>query len=413
MDPAQIYRQHPLRNPPPPTAPPEMPPFLERPQQGRSDGRSPPHVDSWRPPQHDFTFRNNPSAPQFPRETDRYGPASDPRRRNNNRRGYAQNNRGRAFRRPTAERPLLSSKRGLSPEDVLGQTDAQNAAHRFLPADDVSDSEEEEMEESDDEQQPTTYGHQGVAPSASTDGVVKTSDLHGASEASGPPTKRRATAVKDTEEAASVPKWSNPDPYTVLPPVDETQRKRKDVVKIIRKARITAEKELASENQVAANDDFISFGLEVENDSDEESPPTTPEPGIPGAPTGPRAFSHLDNLRGAAPDRAPGASTQRPSANELGPPPDLRDTYPMRSGRQVSRVDLYPEQAEALGNRKRTFEDDIKGDVVPGAKKRKKIPASTGSVLPQWMTREDTDSTPWLAGDHRSTESLGFRYVEC
>lgn len=415
--------ENPIHNLPPPAPPPEMPPFQPRPQQ-RSENRPPSGRDSWRPsvPSSDFTYRNNASASQYPRESDRYQPSSGPSRRNNyNRRGNAPNNRGWGHRRPTAERPLLSSNRGHSPDDVLGQADAQNKIHRFLPADDVSDSDEEDMDESDAEQQEILDENPSGPDNVLAPRVVNELDTHAPSDALEPPKKRRATAVnaKDAKEAATVPKWSNPDPYTVLPPVDENQRKRKDVVKIIRKARIAADKASETENQVAANDDFISFGMGADSDpdSDRRSPSLEPrlkeERRVPGAPTGPREFSHLNNLHASATDRAPGTSDQRPSANDLGPPPRLRDQYRLRSGRNVSKPDsqreLYPEQTEALGNRKRTLEDDIKGDAIQVPRNKK--PASNGLVLQQWIPRGDADPTPWLVADHRSTENPGFRYV--
>lgn len=418
------YFENAIRNLPPPPGPSEMPPFQQRPLQ-RPEHRPPTGRDSWKPPvpQSDFTFRNNAPAPQFPREFDRYQPSSDPQRRNNyKRRGNAPNHRGRAHRRPTAERPLLSSNRGHSPEDVLGQADAQNKIHRFLPADDLSDSDEEAMDESDAEQQVALDEDQNEAPNILAERAVNVLDPHTASDSLEPPKKRRVTAVNatDAKEAASVPKWSNPDPYTVLPPVDENARKRKDVVKIIRKARIAAEKELENENQVAANDDFISFGTEAGNEPgrDSRSPSLGPqdrdERRVPGVPTGQREFSHLNNLHASATDRAPGTSDQRPSANDLGPPPTLKDRYPLRSGRNVSKPEsrhgFYPEQTEALGNRKRTLDDDIKGDAIQTTRCKK--PASNGSVLKQWIPRGDADPTPWLVADHRSTENPGFRYVQ-
>lgn len=401
----------------------DFPPPPQRPQQG-PPARSYRGGDSYRPqpPQSDFNFRNDASAPQYPRESDRYVPTNprmhDRPHRNNNRRGNAPNNRGWGVRRPTAERPLLSSKRGHSPEDTLGQADAQNKAHRFMAADDVSDSDEEQMEESEDDQQQISDADQQAMLIATDRGELDNGELHDGPEGLEPPTKRRATAVnvKAAKEAASVPKWSNPDPYTVLPPVDETQRKRKDVVKIIRKARITAEKEAATQNQVATNDDFISFGLEADDLGEDRSGSPSPEPrsrdesGVQGAPTGPRAFSHLNNLHSSAADRAPGTSDPRPSANDLGPPPAWTNGSQLRPERVVNNVDLYPEHTEALGNRKRTVDDDLKGDSFPPTRRLRK-PVSSGFVLQQWVPRGNTDPTPWIADDHRPTENAGFRYV--
>lgn len=301
---------------------------------------------------------------------------------------------------------------------MLGQADAQYKAHRFMAAEDVSDSDEEEMDESEDDQRQSPDRDQQAMLMATANEAIDNGELPDGSEGLEPPTKRRATAVdaKAAKEAASVPKWSNPDPYTVLPPVDETQRKRKDVVKIIRKARITAEKEAATENQVVANDDFISFGLEADNIGEDRSSSPSPEPQsgdelrVPGAPTGPQAFSHLDNLHSSATDRAPGTSDSRPSANDLGPPPDGTNGSHVQPGGSVNKANLCPEQTEALGNRKRTVDDDIKGDFLPPTRRIKK-PASSGYVLRQWVPRGNTDPTPWIADDHRPTENAGFRYV--
>ncbi|KAL9003164.1 MAG: hypothetical protein Q9188_003951 [Gyalolechia gomerana] len=397
-----------------------MPPLQQRlpqrpPNQAHGGG------DSWRPsvPQNDFAFRNDPSAPRYPPEGDHYRPTNDRPYCNNNRYGYGASNRGRGPRWATAARPLLSSKRGNSPEDVLAQADAQNKAQRFLPADDVSDSDEEEMQESDlDEQKFSSGGQDMTMTSLLIDQEQANLPMStGIAENLEPPTKRRATATtfKDAKEAASVPKWSNPDPYTVLPPVDESQRKRKDVVKIIRKARIAAEKGTATANQVAANDDFISFGHEGDPDSDRRahssSPPEPParhEFGVPGAPTGPRAFSHLNNLHVAYNNNhAPGTIENRPSITDLGPPPGLTNGPQAKPDQKPVRQDFYPDQAEALGNRKRTFDDDIKRDAIPKAG-GKKAP-SNGTVLKEWIPRGNTNPTPWLADDHRSTKNPGFR----
>ncbi len=71
--------------------------------------------------------------------------------------------------------------------------------------------------------------------------------------------------------AVEKPKWSNPDPYTALPPPDETQVKRPDFVKLIRKARVsaTAAEPLIGGDAVTTNDDFISFGADDDDFEDE------------------------------------------------------------------------------------------------------------------------------------------------
>ncbi|KAL9034864.1 MAG: hypothetical protein Q9180_005173 [Flavoplaca navasiana] len=405
---------------PPPPPPPEMPPLAQR--------RPPPPRlaqsvyyggDSWRPQdstsnnfsKNDFTFRNEASAPQYPhdnnsypRSNDRIGRAYEPRPRR-----YMSNQPGRGARWATAARPLLSTKRGNSPDALLSENTAQNQVQRFLPAEDVSDSGEEALDESDSAHVLAANGELEPTFDTTVEKPAVNPELNPSDDTMEPPAKRRATeATKQSRQQPSVPKWSNPDPYTVLPPVDESQRKRKDVVKIIRKARIAAENEETTENQVAANDDFISFGFVEEKGTNEKSRSSSPsetanghQPGVSGAPDGFHSFSHLNHLHGSNSHGAPVVSDQRPSAVEMGPPPALLDG-------SVKTVELYPDQAEALGNRKRTHEDEIKGEAVKVSMKGHK-PKSSGSVLREWQCSESIDPIPWLIDNHRLTANAGFR----
>ncbi|KAL8861475.1 MAG: hypothetical protein Q9178_001999 [Gyalolechia marmorata] len=367
----------------------------------------------------DFTFRNDPSAPRYPHDSDRYprpndriGRAQKPRPH-----GRTPNYSSRGPRWATAARPLLSSRRGNSPEPLLSEAAAQNQIQRFLPAEDVSDSGEEDMDESDAEDELAADQDPPFTFDATQERPLGGLELNPSEETLEPPAKRRATdAAKEAKQEPSVPKWSNPDPYTVLPPVDESQRKRKDVVKIIRKARIAAGKEETTENQVAANDDFISFGFggdKVVTERSRSSSPSEPgnghQPRVPGAPTGPRSFSHLNHLHGPNTHGAPGTSDLGPSAIELGPPPGLTNgPQEAKPGFIVKRPDIYPDQAEALGNRKRTHEDQIKGEAIKVAVKAHKQ-ISSGSVLREWQCSGNINPTPWLVDDHRPTEMSGFR----
>jgi non-canonical poly(A) RNA polymerase PAPD5/7 len=65
-------------------------------------------------------------------------------------------------------------------------------------------------------------------------------DISG-SDGDGPSAKRARTVETKAPAADSVPKWSNPDPYTALPPPGASQSKKKDVVQLIRKSRVQAE----------------------------------------------------------------------------------------------------------------------------------------------------------------------------
>ncbi|KAE8349126.1 hypothetical protein BDV28DRAFT_160752 [Aspergillus coremiiformis] len=167
------------------------------------------------------------------------------------------------------------------------------------------------------------------------------------------PRKKR---VLESNTVASVPtpppapKWSNPDPYTVLPPPDESQSKKVDVVKLIRKARIAASAQPVKTDAVADNEDFISFGDLVDEEERNHQPPQD-------APVGPR--SHLQG----------------------------RDS--------------------AVGNRKRTHDDELKGLSKKTGKPLNKFYAD-GSIIDEWRVRPSETGTPWV--NHMpSTLHLGTR----
>ncbi|KAF2857564.1 Nucleotidyltransferase [Piedraia hortae CBS 480.64] len=70
-------------------------------------------------------------------------------------------------------------------------------------------------------------------------------------------TQKRVKMVH--ESPLSVPKWSNPDPYTVLPPPGTQTAAKKDIVQLIRKAKMEAASKEQGNNAVTTNQDFISF----------------------------------------------------------------------------------------------------------------------------------------------------------
>ena len=102
-------------------------------------------------------------------------------------------------------------------------------------------------------------------------------------------------------------KWSNPDPYTSLPPAGDVAAKRTDVVKLIRKARIDTD---ASLERIKQPDDFISFHDADDQDSDQlpavshvpfRSSFPAPAPGPPRAPA-PAPTSMVTGKRKRGPD---------------------------------------------------------------------------------------------------------------
>jgi non-canonical poly(A) RNA polymerase PAPD5/7 len=118
--------------------------------------------------------------------------------------------------------------REKTPERLAGMTDAPT---RFRDVQDMTNSDEEMADE---------------------DGV---------------PTKRRK--VDATIAVPVATKWSNPDPYTTLPPVDENRAKRTDVVQLIRKAKVGPAEAAASTNAIAENNDFVPLGFGSDGSDDD------------------------------------------------------------------------------------------------------------------------------------------------
>ena len=452
-----------LPPPPPPTDMPPLPPgppparLFGAPQAGdsyRPSGQYPHYAqqnrfngDSWRPPgatenypaRNDFSFRVNGNAPNYPDEKERDEAAAKYKARiaNNARRGERGASRGgyrqRSFahRPPTAERPLLTTDGAEESEQMLGIH--ETAAQRYLAAEDLSDS-GEDMDESNSESE-------AKDESALTKSMIPNStdaDETNLEEQPERPSKRRAlTALSD--ETSSAPKWSNPDPYTVLPPVDESQRKRKDVVKLIRKARVAAEKGDALQNEVSANNDFISFGFEDDRIGE---PDNARSPVVPGAPTGPRQQNRVGHLNYAI-KVAPGTPTTN-SIAAMGPPPGLpaKPTSGLppklgvvpREGVSPGNLELklppkpdtsipslkpstasaeHPSEAQngALGSRKRTHNDEIKAELPRPPHKKGKGEQTNGSLTDDWIPAQGKDPTPWLMRSTLKTENPGFRSV--
>lgn len=215
--------------------------------------------------QSDFTFTTAIQAPQFPPT----GPAAHergpPKRRGrggaaaqngdrdgrqymrtgpgaNGGRNPANSFRRGGFRRLAPHERALLQTRDDSIEHVLGVSIGSN---KFRNLEDLSNDEEAAMDTDTDSSDAAAGGQHNKH---------KVARMQSAARADGD----------------SVPRWSNPDPYTVLPPPEEVTGKRLDVVELIRKSRreATAVKAQGT-NAVAANDDFISFG-----DVKEDGPPS-------------------------------------------------------------------------------------------------------------------------------------------
>lgn len=196
-----------------------------------------------------------------------------------------------------SDRPLLTERRALSPDPIFRGGDTTD---KFRQVDDITGSEEEEMD-------------------------VERSD----DDAEQQPSKR----------LRSGPSWSNPDPYTALPPVTETQKKKQDVVKLIRRSRVTPPAQ--PKNAAAANgEDFISFDMgdsTLKNYAEDRNEPPT------NAPTGPKP---------------------QPSDSSI-----------------------------QLGKRKRDTPDEV-NKLPPQAKKGARL-HQKGKILKEWEASDLGSSTPW------------------
>ena len=408
--------------PPPPPPPPAnfMPPLPSGPPPSYDPYRG---RDSYRPPQSDFSYRNTDPIPGYPRDYE-HGRSARPAGRSRQANGRAQMKtshrdttnlnqarRGNHYqprqnhRTAPADRPLLRHQdEGMLSEQMLGTANGQ----KFLAAEDILDSDEERMDELEPDpiERDSNKVHLIATPAGD--------DIGAAVEELEPPTKRRAvTSNSNIQDGTSEPRWSNPDPYTVLPPVDESSRKRKDVVKLIRRARKDAEETAAGHNQVTANDDFISFGMEGEEEatSKEIDRGDGVDLGAFGAPTEPREFSHLHNLHHRTFSGAPRISVQTASIDNVGttPRPAQPDSrVPEEIVLDFGRANdqhLYTHGGdENLGSRKRTYDDSIKSS-------KKNVVHNNGSILHEWRPMPGMDPVPWLQRTDTITANAGFRLV--
>jgi non-canonical poly(A) RNA polymerase PAPD5/7 len=218
-------------------------------------------------------------------------------------------------------------------QDAIGDefTDPSSSApNKFRNPDELTDSDEEEMAQSDDEE---------VAHHLN---------------------KRMRLNEEDSKLANAPPKWSNPDPYTSLPPIDSLA-KRTDVVKLIRKARIESGSGLANSRRPA---DFISFEADEENSRDEASDPTVTE------------------------------SSRSPTP----PPPP-----PLRSPRGVPGHTLLDDSPTKItGKRKREL--DVEDE--PRHSRSQEAAYADDRVEAKWRANPGSSATPWLVA-HPASNMAG------
>jgi non-canonical poly(A) RNA polymerase PAPD5/7 len=346
---------------------------------GASGAPSGPRSDKNRRNQPDFTFTSGRPGPQFPPAGPEGANQSQARRRNNrggrggrggNQQGsdrslrsndaqsyggrHARETRGRGayrgFHKPAPhERALLQNHDVGGPEHTLGVVSGSN---RFLDLDDLSAS-EEEMDIDDDK--------------ASDDAEAEAPAQQGRH-------KVTRTQSGNPADGDSLPKWSNPDPYTVLPPPSDTTGKKRDFVQLIRKAKNQDAENPAEGNAVAANNDFISL------DDDDEEAELSMFTGFPSADIPP------------PPPRGPPPVVAPPPPPPSAPPP----SYPLvGSLNDVVANGIVPgftrfakRSAEVAGLPKRPQHPD-----APAAKRKRGL--GVGGITSEWLSSSHAPSAPW------------------
>ena len=264
----------------------------------------------------------------------------------------------------------------------MGMDGETDTIQRFRDVRDMSDSEEEAMMESD-----TESNH-----------AESTNLAKGASLGTQAP----------TQEAQAPTKWSNPEPYTALPPTQDISRKKKDVVKMIRKARLAA-KDIDPLKQVARNDDFISLDFldEEASKSDDDKAELSKPP--PNAPSGPRSLVQT-SIRNQAERPTPASNPQVVASSTT--------EHPTPASVPQVQASSIAERLQESRKRKRSpelSEDgsfDQDGDIEgPAAKYARSVKIkSNGDVLAEWKARNGSNPVPWVKeGEHDFTEAPGFR----
>ena len=352
------------------------------------------------PPQSEFTFRaNGPSAPKFPTRVLRPIPAPHPQhastrnkipRRDQGKRGpvaqYGDKRldggaRGR-FRKPPPphQRDILRRQHGGStPEQLHGMN--QEGQSRFMSIELISSDE-----------------------AGSEDGEIDDDIM---SEGEGPRKRVKADVTGPTEQTA--PKWSNPEYFTALPPPESGLAPKKDIVQVIRKAKVESAPHIdTTTNAVTENADFISFNMDDDDEmrSEEEDAPSEPSP-PKNAPTGPSNIKREANARPNDDDvpkkrrrqfvsprpmfksfRLPQINKSKDSTDPPPPPPPTIDQLMTLADRMGSKAKPPPAK--------------------PKKRKAAEISKGLGDVVGEWRCNE-TNPTPWCTVDHTRTANVGLR----
>lgn len=275
-------------------------------------------------------------------------------RRDNRDRDRQHRDRFVPYQRKVSDRPLLRINHD-GPEDP---SLLANSTVKFRAPDDLTDSEEEDMAQSDDDQ------------------------------AHGPAKRPRIDAgLKDD---AQVSKWSNPDPYTSLPPVQavEAAAKRTDVLRLIRKARLEPAR---TPKTTAQPDDFISFDM----DNGDIAAPAVISTSSPAS------------IHSAIPPPPPPPYLAQPMPPPPPPPPppvSMPSVRPASSLPSVTRSQPAKSSGEMTSDLKRKR---LSTRAEPPRKTRSAYSTySDAWVQKRWIAGPGVPATPWFSS-HDSSDLPG------
>ncbi|POS83513.1 hypothetical protein EPUL_004710, partial [Erysiphe pulchra] len=339
------------------------------------------------------------------------------RQPNRARRGYGR------FSRVASEREFLRTKREPTPQLMTGMNEESGCTVKFLRLEDLSDSEEADMDLSGNEDAgfekkksysasnspndsvpfDTEPGESSTRTFTDKDQGDTLSRIETGSPSNEQDEKKKSTKVLVGKKNNIKPRWSNPDPYTALPPPDESQRKKKDVVKLIRKARVASESKTKLETPT---DDFISFDSgenEIVDLTSSLSPPKTS-----------RATNSDENLSRSRMNRdtSPMSRNFRRSTSPLDTKKDKVINYRGKSPNRISAKDYSANDLVSdsnLGSRKRTISDVIKEPPITSEKGVRSTP--DGRILNDWLPYDDISESPWLI-DHSNISNMYKRLHE-
>jgi non-canonical poly(A) RNA polymerase PAPD5/7 len=316
----------------------------------------------------------------------------------------------------------LRRQRGRDDRRFQGRQNFQPRRYGPKPA------HERQILHADNDREGTPERLMGMAQGASQfkpvdDLFVSDSDSDSAMDLESPatedePASKRTRTDDNNSDVTEKPKWSNPDPYYLLPPVDESHGKRRDVVQLIRKAKLETEKAARTfANAVTRNADFISFG---DGEGDEVSLNEPSEEGeIDSAQQGSRDLEPLPSKTpdsrvknsAQASNRVPTPTSSFSHFRHMHQIPDPKCLPALDSLAQTSAAtsdDILREAREMLNEL--AAKDDVQpqkqmSDMAHHDKKRKL--GADGEITKSWMARDRDSSTPWYI-DHSTAPSTTF-----